>query len=111
MLNAFQKRKLRVRSKLRRSNNTTRLTVFISNKHVYAQVVNDLEGVTVCSCSTKSLNKIGANKENAVLVGHQIAGLAKEQKVDAVVFDRGGYLYHGVVKALADAAREKGLIF
>lgn len=108
---AFEKRKFRIRAKLRKSKIKTRLSIFISNQHLYAQVIDDSNGVTLCSCSTKSLKKKGANKENAALIGTTIAELAKKEKVSNVVFDRGGYLYHGIVKILADSAREKGLIF
>lgn len=111
MLSQFQKRKIRVRSKLRKSGKKNRLSVFISNKHIYVQLIDDVNSKTIVSTSTKSLKLVGANKKNAKLLGDQIGDLAKKHSVDSFVFDRGGYLYHGVIKVLADAVREKGLNF
>ena len=91
-----------------------RLTVFRSNKQIYAQLINDLEGVTLASASSsdKSLKGTKGNKiEQATAVGKLIAVNAKNAGIDSVVFDRGGFLYHGRVKALAEAAREAGLKF
>ena len=93
-----------------------RLSVFRSSQHIYAQLIDDDKGVTLVSASSieKSLRegaKTGANVEAAKAVGKLIAERAKEKGISEVVFDRGGYLYHGRIKALADAAREGGLNF
>jgi len=93
-----------------------RLSVFRSSQHIYAQVIDDAQARTVAAASSldKTLReqvKTGANKEAATLVGKLIAERAKAAGVTTVVFDRGGYLFHGRVKALADAAREGGLQF
>ena len=103
----------RVRKKVRGTAERPRLSVFFSNKNVYAQVINDDTSKTICSASTKE--KIGgggkANVASATKIGEIIAERAQKASVSAVVFDRGGIKYHGKVKALADAAREKGLKF
>jgi len=91
-----------------------RLTVFRSSKHIYAQVIDDQKGATVAAASSieKDMrSKTGANVEAAKAVGKLVAQRAIEKGVKSVVFDRGGYLYHGRIKALADAAREGGLQF
>ena len=93
-----------------------RLTVFRSSKHIYAQVIDDLKGETVACASSlekdmRGAMKTGANIAAAKAVGKLIAERAKEKGIKDVVFDRGGYLYHGRIKALADAAREGGLNF
>jgi large subunit ribosomal protein L18 len=93
-----------------------RLSVFRSSKHIYAQVIDDANGVTLASASSLEKEvrggaKTGANVDAAKAVGMRVAERAKEKGVKQVVFDRGGYLYHGRVKALADAAREGGLEF
>ena len=91
-----------------------RLTVFRSSKHIYAQVIDDLKGSTVAAASSLEKDmrsKTGANVDAAKAVGKLVAQRAIEQGVKSVVFDRGGYLYHGRIKALADAAREGGLQF
>ncbi len=88
-----------------------RLNVFKSNTGIYAQVINDETGITVASASTKTLKLNGNNIENASKVGKAVAEAAKSAGVNEVVFDRGGYIYHGKVKALAEAAREAGLKF
>ncbi len=88
-----------------------RLNVFKSNTGIYAQIINDETGTTVASASTQSLKLTGNNIENATKVGKAVADAAKAKGVETVVFDRGGYVYHGKVKALADAAREAGLKF
>ena len=111
------RRKQRVRLSLRRSGGgRPRLSVFRSSKHIYAQVIDDLKGETLASAS--SLEKAmcetgntGANIDAAKAVGKLLAERAVQKGVKEVVFDRGGYLYHGRVKALADAARESGLSF
>ena len=113
----FLRRRQRVRSKLRRTaNNRPRLTVFRSSKHIYAQVIDDVKGETVAAASSLEKDmrgslKTGANIEAAKAVGKRVAERASAKGVKDVVFDRGGYLYHGRVKALADAAREGGLNF
>ena len=91
-----------------------RLTVFRSSKHIYAQVIDDLKGSTVAAASSLEKDmrsKTGANVDAAKAVGKLVAQRAIEKGVKSVVFDRGGYLYHGRIKALADAAREGGLQF
>ncbi|MDP5276897.1 50S ribosomal protein L18 [Chengkuizengella axinellae] len=108
------KRHLRVRKKINGTSQNPRLCVFRSSKHIYAQVIDDANGVTLVSASTldKGLElKNGGNVESAKKVGELVAKKAKENGIEQVVFDRGGYIYHGRVKALADAAREAGLEF
>jgi large subunit ribosomal protein L18 len=106
-----------VRGQLRRAaGERKRLTVFRSSKHIYAQLIDDEEGITVVSASSiektaRETLKTGASIAAAKAVGKLIAERAKEKGVKDVIFDRGGYLYHGRVKALADAAREGGLNF
>jgi large subunit ribosomal protein L18 len=113
----IMRRRGRVRGVLRRAaGDRKRLTVYRSSKHIYAQVIDDDRGVTLASASsiektTRESLKSGANLDAAKTVGKLIAERAKEKGITDVVFDRGGYLYHGRVKALADAAREGGLIF
>lgn len=113
----FDRRKRRVRYKLRKVEGRKRLSVFRSNQHIYAQVIDDASGTTVAqasSCEKDIAGKIKCGKSIAAaeLVGKLIAERAKKAKVEGgLVFDRGGYLYHGRVKALADAAREGGLEF
>ena len=94
--------------------NRARLSVFRSSKHIYAQVIDDLKGSTVAAASSLEKDmrsKTGANVDAAKAVGKLVAQRAIEKGVKSVVFDRGGYLYHGRIKALADAAREGGLQF
>ncbi|MFC5452270.1 50S ribosomal protein L18 [Paenibacillus aestuarii] len=110
------KRHLRVRKKIEGTTARPRLNIFRSSKHMYAQLIDDTTGVTVASASTqdkelKAEVGNGGNVEAARKVGELIAKRAKEKGVEQVVFDRGGYLYHGRVQALADAAREAGLQF
>ncbi|MCF4167123.1 50S ribosomal protein L18 [Zavarzinia compransoris] len=113
----FERRRERTRIRLRKlANGRPRLSVFRSSQHIYAQVIDDVSGRTVAAASTidkelKGTLKTGADMEAAKAVGLLVAKRAKEAGVGAVVFDRGGYLYHGRVKALADAAREGGLEF
>lgn len=108
-----QRRRARVRRQIRKSaNGRPRLSVFRSNKYIYAQVIDDLNGKTVASASSREeAVTAGANQEAAAAVGKLVAQRATEQGVKEVVFDRGPYLYHGRVKALAEAAREGGLAF
>ena len=111
------RRKRRVRYQLRqRAAGRVRLSVFRSGKHIYAQLIDDAKGATLAAASTvdkevRASVKSGANVDAAKAVGTLIAKRAKEAKVDNVVFDRGSYLFHGRVKALADAAREAGMAF
>jgi large subunit ribosomal protein L18 len=109
-----KKRHARVRTKLSGTAGRPRLNVFRSNQHIYAQVIDDVNGVTLASASTldKELSLEGtSNVAAAQKVGELVAKRAVEKGVGEVVFDRGGYLYHGRVKALAEAAREAGLQF
>ena len=104
----------RIRASVHGTSNRPRLNVFRSNANITAQIIDDEKGVTLVSASSleKELNlKNGGNIEAAKIVGAEIAKRAKKAKINEVVFDRGGYLYHGRVKALADAAREAGLKF
>lgn len=109
-----KKRHARVRAKLSGTAERPRLNIYRSNKNIYAQLIDDVNGVTLASASTLdkalSLESTG-NVEAAQKVGELIAKRAVEKGIKEVVFDRGGYLYHGRVKALADAARENGLQF
>ena len=107
-------RHARVRSKVAGSSNTPRLNVFRSNGNIFAQIIDDEASVTLVSASSidKELKlENGGNIEAATKVGELLAKRAKDAKIKTVVFDRGGYLYHGRVKALAEAARENGLEF
>ncbi|MDT2813262.1 50S ribosomal protein L18 [Vagococcus carniphilus] len=107
-----QKRHARVRSKISGTAECPRLNVFRSNKNIYAQLIDDVAGVTLASASTVDKDISGENKtELATAVGTSIAKKATEKGIKEVVFDRGGYLYHGRVAALAEAARENGLEF
>jgi large subunit ribosomal protein L18 len=126
-LSTTQLRARRVRTRLKKvGNGRPRLTVFRSSKYIYAQVIDDARGVTVAAASSlekpegdakakgaakSGTGKTGANKDAATAVGKLLAERAKAAGVVDVVFDRGGYIYHGRVKALADAAREAGLNF
>lgn len=110
------KRHVRVRKKISGTTERPRLNVFRSSKHIYAQLIDDVNGVTLASASTldKELRdqvENGGNAEAARKVGELIAKRGKEAGITNVVFDRGGYLYHGRIQALADAARETGLEF
>ena len=106
-------RHLRIRKDIFGTSETPRLCVFRSNKAIYAQIIDDESRTTLCSASSldKDLKIKGNNVEAAKVVGKSIAEKAKKAKIKKVVFDRGGYLYHGRVAALADAARENGLEF
>lgn len=109
-----KKRHARVRAKLTGTTTRPRLNVFRSNQHIYAQLIDDANAVTLVSASTleKDLNlESNNNVEAAQKVGELVAKRAIEKGVKTVVFDRGGYLYHGRIKALAEAAREAGLEF
>ena len=107
-----KKRHARVRNKISGTAECPRLNVFRSNTQIFAQIIDDVKGVTLASSSSVELKiKNGGNVEGAKLVGKDIAEKAKKLKIKNVVFDRGGYLYHGRVQALAEAARENGLEF
>ena len=108
---ARQRRHARVRKTISGTATSPRLNVFRSNKEIYAQVIDDNMGVTLASSSSKILKVNGGNILGAKAVGKDIAEKCKKAKIEKVVFDRGGYLYHGRVAALADAARENGLEF
>lgn len=107
-----KRRHARVRKSVSGTAECPRLNVFRSNTQIFAQIIDDVKGVTLASSSSVELKiKNGGNVEGAKEVGKDIATKAKKLKIKEVVFDRGGYLYHGRVKALADAARENGLEF
>ena len=113
-LNLFERRRRRVRTALKaRAGGRPRLSVHRSGRHIYAQIIDDAAGRTVASASTltKGSKGPGATTEAAAKVGAALAEAAKKAGVTSVVFDRGGFLFHGRVKALADAAREGGLEF
>ena len=120
-LEARLKRKVRIRKKSRGTNARPRLTVFRSGAHIYAQVIDDVSGLTLASASSREKdfaseakeveNAGGSNVAGAVIVGKLLAGRAKAKGVEKVVFDRNGYLYHGRVKALADSVRDTGVRF
>jgi len=106
------RRKQRIRKKISGTVERPRLTIYRSSNHLYAQVIDDTTGHTLCAASTNEKGQSGRrNKSNAVELGKRIAEKAKTAKVETVVFDRNGYIYHGCVKAFADAAREAGLQF
>ena len=116
-VNSTNRRRARVRRSLRtRPNDRPRLSVFRSHKNIYAQIIDDTKGVTLAAASTmegdlKKKLKSGGDKSAATEVGKLVAERAKKAGIEAVVFDRGPYIYHGRVKALADGAREGGLKF
>ena len=107
------KRHMRVRNKISGTAECPRLNVFRSNTNIYAQLIDDINGVTLASASSldKEITANGGNKEAAKEVGKLVAKRAADKGITKVVFDRGGYVYHGKIKALADAAREAGLEF
>ena len=110
---ARKKRKARIRKKVNGTPERPRLVVFRSSKHIYAQIIDDIAGVTLASASTLAFDGDGHRLtcENAKLVGQKVAEEAIKKNITAVVFDRNGFVYHGRVKALADGAREGGLNF
>ena len=114
-LSLFAKRRQRVRSKLRSQvAGRARLSVHRTGRHIYAQIIDDSKGATLASASTIDKDvkaKNGSTSDAAAEVGKRVAEAAKKAGVTSVVFDRGGFLFHGRVKALADAAREGGLEF
>lgn len=111
----FLRRKIRNRNQLSKANNgRPRLSVHRSSKHIYAQIIDDSRGITLASASSLDKDmkgKAGSNCDAATSVGKLVAERAKKSGVETVVFDRGGFIYHGRVKALAEAAREAGLKF
>lgn len=114
-MNQKIERRLRIKAHIRTRISGTaerpRLTVFRSNSQIYAQVIDDTKGVTLASASSLAIKDKITKTEKAALVGKAVAEAAKKAGVESVVFDRNGYLYHGRVKQLADAAREAGLNF
>ena len=106
-----QSRHARVRAKVSGTTSIPRLNVFRSNSNIFAQIIDDEKGVTLVSASSLDMKLNGSNIENAKKVGTEIAKRALEKGITEVVFDRGGYQYHGKVESLADAAREAGLKF
>ena len=112
----LKRRQRRVRAKIFGTAERPRLAVHRTNAHIYAQIINDAEAKTICSASTidpefRATGKVGSNKEAAEFVGELVAKRALEAGVTTVTFDRGGRIYHGRVKALADGARNAGLQF
>ncbi|MHA3226425.1 50S ribosomal protein L18 [Globicatella sulfidifaciens] len=106
-----KKRHARVRNRISGTAECPRLNVFRSNTHIYAQLIDDVAGVTLASASSNEESISGTKVEQATAVGKLIAERGAEKGLKAIVFDRGGYIYHGRVKALAEAARENGLEF
>jgi large subunit ribosomal protein L18 len=110
------RRKKHIRKSIFGTTERPRMTVFRSTKHIYVQIIDDTEGITIASASTMTKDmktgvKYGGNKAAAAVVGKTIAKIAIDKGISQIVFDRNGYLYHGRVKSLADAAREAGLQF
>ena len=108
---ARRRRHARVRGKVRGTTERPRLAVFRSNRTIYVQVIDDVKGTTLCAADSRSTGDSGDKSAQAKAVGQLIAERAKAAGIDTVVFDRGGFLYHGRVKALAEGAREGGLNF
>lgn len=107
------RRHKRVRGKISGTAARPRLNVYRSAKNIYAQVIDDVKGVTICAASTldNNIDGYGGNKQAAFEVGKLIAARAAEKNIQEVIFDRGGYVYHGRIASLADGAREGGLKF
>lgn len=109
---ARDKKKMRIRKRVAGTVERPRLCVFRSSRHIYAQIIDDTKGETIVSASTLDVDGLeNANKDAAAAIGKEVAKRALGKDIKAVVFDRNGYLYHGRVKALAEAAREAGLNF
>ena len=110
-----RKRQVRVRKKVRGTTERPRLNVFKSARHIYAQLIDDTKGITLVATSTLNVSSEGlqstGNVAAAIIVGKEVAKLSLAKGISSVVFDRNGFLYHGRIKALADSARESGLIF
>lgn len=107
---ARMKNRVRIRRRLKGTDERPRLSVFKSGRHIYAQIIDDAKGVTIVAASTLKSGK-GNNKEMAKAVGAEVAKKAISKNINAVVFDRSGYVYHGKIQALAEGAREAGLKF
>ena len=107
------KRHVRVRNKIKGTEDRPRLNVYRSSSNIYAQIIDDTKGITLAAASTldKSFKGYGGNKEAAHKIGMMIAERATEKQITNVVFDRGGYIFHGRVQSLAEGAREGGLVF
>ncbi len=105
------RRQIRIRAKISGTASRPRLSIYRSNTNIYAQLINDTTGVTLGAASDLKMKKEGTKVEMSKKVGEAIAKIAKAQKIDTVVFDRGWFAYHGRVQALADSAREAGLQF
>jgi large subunit ribosomal protein L18 len=103
------RRRIRVRAKISGTSERPRLAVFKSNKYLYAQLIDDSKGVTIASATSRGAK--GKDVDQSALIGKLIADKAKEKKISRVVFDRGGFLYRGKIKAIADSARAAGLTF
>ena len=111
-----EKRRLKIRKSIRSKISGTkerpRVSVFKSNKAIYSQIIDDMSGNTLVSCSSVDIKKFGKNNvESSKEVGMKLAEKAKKKGIKKVIFDRGGYVYHGKIKSFADGAREGGLIF
>lgn len=106
-----QRRQKKVRARIFGTSTKPRLAVFRSNTNIYAQLIDDIGGVTLCAVSDVKKKADGTKSERAKKVGSEIAELAKKKNIQEIVFDRGGFSYHGRVKALAEWAREAGLTF
>lgn len=111
-LNKKAVRKRRVKMRLKNKNNSLRLSVFKSNKYIYAQIIDDEKGITICEAHSEQIkNKKGFKQDNAKEIGKTIGKKALNKNIQSVIFDRGPYRYHGRIKALAEGAREEGLKF
>ena len=110
-LSLLKKRRWRIRKKINGTSERPRLAVLFSNKHIYAQCIDDVKGHTLVQVSSIGTGDLKANKEGAIQLGRSIAEKAVAAGIDTVVFDRSGRLYHGCVKSFAEAAREGGLKF
>ncbi len=106
-----KKIRMRIRKRIKGTAELPRLSVFRSNKQIYAQLIDDLNGNTLCAASSAEAGDSGSKVEQAKSVGKLLASKAKDNSIEMVVFDRSGYLYHGRIKALAEGAREGGLLF
>src|SRR5690606_12541717 len=107
----LRRRKLSIRHRIKGNAERPRLTVYRSLNHIYAQIIDDESGRTLCATSSKQLKIAGGNVEAAKKVGAELGAKAKAASIERVCFDRNGRMYHGRIKALADAAREAGLEF
>ncbi len=105
------RRHMRVRAKINGTTKRPRLSVFKSNKGIYLQIIDDSKGITIASASAKEIKADKINAETGKKLGQLIAKKAKENKITEIVFDRGGYKYHGKIRAIAEGAREEGLKF